>query len=110
MVAQGRLGDKTGAGFYDKQGEPAPGLPANPVDANEVADRFVAQSVLEAYRCLSEGIATAEDIDTAMIAGAGWKVGPLTMAQQIGTDQVLAMIKRLEAKYGSRFTPPAGMR
>ena len=42
-----------------------------------------------------EGIATAEDIDTAMRLGANHPIGPLALADMIGLDVCLAVMETL---------------
>lgn len=77
MVAAGRLGRKNGGGFFDG--------PAAPVDAprgliGTVAGAYYAAARDEAERLAAEGIASREDIDTAVRLGAGWEAGPLESA------------------------------
>jgi 3-hydroxybutyryl-CoA dehydrogenase len=46
-----------------------------------VANRIYFAAVREAQAVLSEGIATAEDINKAMVMGFNWPVGPLAMVE-----------------------------
>ena len=69
----------------------------------------MAASFLEAYRCLDEGIASADDIDAAMKAGAGWRVGPLGLADQTGLSNVVAMLQKLDAQGLHRLAPPPSL-
>ncbi|MBI1822970.1 MAG: hypothetical protein HYR80_02490, partial [Nitrospirae bacterium] len=62
----------------------------------------------EAVLTLQEGIATATDIDIAMLAGVGFpqdKGGPLHYADQIGIDVVLSKLVEFSKTLGSRFWP-----
>jgi 3-hydroxyacyl-CoA dehydrogenase len=62
----------------------------------------------EAVFTLQEGIATASDIDMAMMAGVGFpqdKGGLLHYADQIGIDVVLAKLEAFSKTLGSRFWP-----
>ncbi|MGD9695325.1 MAG: 3-hydroxyacyl-CoA dehydrogenase family protein [Thermoleophilia bacterium] len=78
-VAAGRLGRKSGAGFYE-------GLPPEGAEADEaglaVARRYYESAFDEARRCLDEEIAAEDDVDTAMCYGCGWSEGPLAWARE----------------------------
>jgi 3-hydroxybutyryl-CoA dehydrogenase len=72
-VDAGRLGKKSGAGFYDGD---APEADADAA-GREVAARYYASALDEARRCVEEGIAAPADVDVAMRHGCGWETGPL---------------------------------
>jgi len=61
---------------------------------------------LEAMRMLEEGVASAEDIDTAMTLGYGFPMGPLKLTDLVGLDVRLAIAEYLEMTLGERFCPP----
>jgi 3-hydroxybutyryl-CoA dehydrogenase len=61
---------------------------------------------LEAMRMLEEGVATAADIDAAMMLGYKHPVGPLKLTDIVGLDVRLGIAKYLEENLGPRFTPP----
>lgn len=61
---------------------------------------------LEAMRMVEEGVATPENIDTAMTLGYGHPVGPLRLTDMIGLDIRLDSARNLQAAYGERFAPP----
>jgi 3-hydroxybutyryl-CoA dehydrogenase len=65
---------------------------------------------LEAIRMLEEGVASAEDIDTAMRLGYRWPVGPLRLTDLVGLDVRLAIADYLTGTLGPRFTPPTLLR
>jgi len=65
---------------------------------------------LEAMRMLEEGVATAEDIDTAMTKGYKHPVGPLRTTDIVGLDVRLAIAEHLAREVGERFEPPAILR
>lgn len=65
---------------------------------------------LEAMRMLEEGVATAEDIDTAMTLGYRHPIGPLRTTDLVGLDVRLAIAAHLERELGPRFTPPPVLR
>ncbi|MUK01822.1 3-hydroxybutyryl-CoA dehydrogenase [Vibrio cholerae] len=65
---------------------------------------------LEAMRMLEEGVATAEDIDAAMVLGYRHPVGPLRTTDIVGLDVRLGIAEYLESTLGARFTPPTILR
>jgi len=65
---------------------------------------------LEAMRMLEEGVASAEDIDTAMTLGYRHPVGPLRTTDLVGLDVRLAIAEHLARELGPRFEPPQLLR
>jgi 3-hydroxybutyryl-CoA dehydrogenase len=65
---------------------------------------------LEAIRMVEEGVATAEDIDTAMTLGYKHPVGPLRLTDLVGLDVRLDIAEYLARELGPRFQPPALLR
>jgi len=65
---------------------------------------------LEAMRMLESGVASAEDIDTAMTLGYKHPMGPLRTTDVVGLDVRLAIAEHLERELGPRFAPPAVLR
>ncbi len=61
---------------------------------------------LEAIRMLEEGVASAEDIDRAMVLGYRFPMGPLRLTDVVGLDVRLAIAEYLHATLGARFAPP----
>ncbi len=72
--------------------------------------RFSLATFLESVRLFEEGIASAEEIDIAMRAGAGLPKGPLRWADEQGLDHVLKDLESLPASVGERFAPPQSLR
>jgi 3-hydroxybutyryl-CoA dehydrogenase len=71
-----------------------------------VLARILMPIVNEAAFALTEGVASAADIDTAMQLGANFPFGPLHWADAIGIDRVLlAMEYLVQASYDPRFRP-----
>jgi 3-hydroxybutyryl-CoA dehydrogenase len=60
-----------------------------------VTTRIIVPLLNEAMHVLMEGIATAEDIDTAMKLGYGFNVGPLALADMMGLDEVMKWMENL---------------
>jgi 3-hydroxybutyryl-CoA dehydrogenase len=65
---------------------------------------------LEAMRMLEEGVASAQDIDTAMVLGYRHPVGPLKTTDIVGLDVRLAIAEHLAREVGARFEPPQLLR
>ena len=61
---------------------------------------------IEAIRMLQEKIASAEDIDRAMVYGYGYPMGPLRLGDLVGLDIRLSVAQSLAEAYGDRFSPP----
>ena len=73
--------------------------------------RTVAMLVNEAAEAVLQHVATAEDIDRAMTLGVAYPSGPLTWADRIGPDRVLALLEALQAAYGDdRYRPSLQLR
>lgn len=59
----------------------------------------------EGLRMLEEGVASPDDIDTAVRLGLNHPMGPLEMADLVGLDVRLAVLEHLDATLGERFRP-----
>jgi 3-hydroxybutyryl-CoA dehydrogenase len=72
-----------------------------------IVNRILMPLLAEAMRALQEGIGTAEDIDTGARVGLNHPMGPLALADFIGLDVVLGIMRVLHADLGDeRFRPP----
>lgn len=60
-----------------------------------VVNRILTPMINEAIFVLSEGLATAEDIDKGLLLGAGHPIGPLALADLIGLDTMLFVTETL---------------
>ncbi len=60
-----------------------------------VTTRIIVPLLNEAMHVLMEGIATAEDIDTAIKLGYGLNIGPLALADMMGLDEVMKWMENL---------------
>jgi 3-hydroxybutyryl-CoA dehydrogenase len=68
--------------------------------------RILSLIINEAARSLEEGVAKADEIDIAMRLGVNYPMGPLRWADQIGLDEVLAVLEGLERETGDdRYRP-----
>jgi 3-hydroxybutyryl-CoA dehydrogenase len=61
---------------------------------------------LEAIRMLEDGVASAADIDKAMVLGYRHPVGPLELTDLVGLDVRLDIARTLQRAYGDRYAPP----
>ena len=111
MVEAGRLGRKSGGGFYryDTDGaslgpEPTSGLgglgdgPGTALDERAIVERVNLSIVNEAYRAVEERVAAPGDIDLAMKLGANHPLGPFERAGQMGLRAVVEGLRRLHAE------------
>ena len=81
-----------------------------PVTSNDVpgfiVNRVLMPMINEAVFAFEEGVASAEDIDLAMVTGTNHPVGPLALADRIGLDTVLSICEVLHQDLGdSKFRP-----
>ncbi len=71
-----------------------------------VFPRILSLIINEAARSLDEGVARAEEIDMAMKLGVNYPLGPLRWGDQIGLDEVLAVLEGLQQETGDpRYRP-----
>jgi 3-hydroxybutyryl-CoA dehydrogenase len=59
----------------------------------------------EAFRMLSEGVASAADIDRAVRLGLNYPMGPLELGDLVGWDVRLAILEYLAGELGDRYAP-----
>ncbi|MFE5319815.1 3-hydroxyacyl-CoA dehydrogenase family protein [Paenibacillus sp. NPDC056579] len=72
-----------------------------------VTTRLICVLINEALHTLSERVASAEDIDTAMRIGYDFHYGPLEMCDRFGLDSVLAAMERMFREFGDVKYRPA---
>jgi 3-hydroxyacyl-CoA dehydrogenase len=119
LCALGRLGQKTGGGWYDYPDGPRRPIPSpaanhliaehraelgvvpRPVSDVEIVDRLVYALVNEGARILEEGIAArAGDIDVVYLTGYGFPLfrgGPMRYADEVGLYNVVRAMRRFAA-------------
>jgi 3-hydroxyacyl-CoA dehydrogenase/enoyl-CoA hydratase/3-hydroxybutyryl-CoA epimerase len=120
LVEAGRLGRRSGAGFYRYRGgrrasDPRvarllrPARRRRPQSLEVLAERMTLAMVNEAAHCLAEGVvADAGTLDLALLYGAGFPLfrgGPLRHADALGLAKVEARLTALRAEKGERFKP-----
>ena len=110
VVEAGRLGRKSGAGFYDygadgSRGAPWTGMPRSPGDptgrplsAEQISTRVLATVINEASSAVADNVAAPESIDVAMRLGANYPAGPLEWGERVGLSQVVRTLDALHAE------------
>lgn len=108
QVESGRLGRKTGQGFYGYgEGVEKPVVADITVELAEAINvRVVAMLINEAADALFLRVASATDIDLAMTKGVNYPKGLLAWADEKGSAYWLGVLEALQAEYGEdRYRP-----
>ena len=113
MVDSGKLGRKSGQGFYDwsdgKAAKPPRDSSTVPAD---IEDRLVLAMVNEAVSCLTDAVVSDPDLlDAGVIFGTGFapfRGGPINYARERGVDEVRSRLEQLTEAHGERFAPHPG--
>jgi 3-hydroxybutyryl-CoA dehydrogenase len=128
MVASGRLGRKTGRGFYAYEKD-TPHRPRDPdfpgerpifdedqlievagENAPSVLTRLVATIANEACFALGERVASADDINTAMRLGYNWPIGSLEWGERLGWSRAVGVLEELRELRGEAYRPAPALR
>jgi 3-hydroxybutyryl-CoA dehydrogenase len=121
LVAEGKLGRKSGQGYYrygegiEREIDPELGILAPTLDpeklslidpaAVKILSRLFAQIANETAFALEEGVASPDDMETAMQLGLNWPLGPLRLAEKIGAGAAVELLQRLERENGGAYAP-----
>lgn len=102
---------KTARGTVDRVRDVMTGLGKEVIEVNDVpgfaTSRLGLLLGLEAIRMVESGVASAADIDKAMVLGYGHPMGPLRLTDLVGLDVRLSVARYLQDQLGDRFRPPA---
>jgi enoyl-CoA hydratase/3-hydroxyacyl-CoA dehydrogenase len=107
-VKAGEYGKKTGRGFYDwSRGRPE-------IDLSKATDKvdpkdLLAVQINEATKLMEWGVATAQDIDKAIVNGTGNTKGPIEEAQQFRPEDLTARLERLSKEFKKKIFEPTRM-
>jgi len=106
-VEAGWLGKKSGKGFYEYGDEADNPKPTKDEELGQkILDRIVAMLINEAADAVFMNVATVEDVDLAMTKGVNYPKGLLNWADEIGLQEVLDRISRLQTEYREdRYRP-----
>jgi 3-hydroxybutyryl-CoA dehydrogenase len=105
----------TSSGVRDAVTEFAIELGKHPVQAKDragfIVNALLLPMLVDAVRMYEAAVASAEDIDAALVMGANLPMGPLALADLIGIDTVVAVSEVLHAEFGeARYAPPPLLR
>lgn len=106
LVGQNRLGKKTGKGFYDwSAGRPA-------IDNSKAASSVSLMDILsleinEAVKLIEDGVASPEEIDTAVRLGMNRPFGPVSVAKSLTNAEVKDTLERLSGQFSTKLFAPA---
>ncbi len=89
----------------------AASLGKTPIEAKDtsgfVVNRLLVPYMLDAIRCLEQGLATIEDIDTGMTLGTGYPMGPFVLGDFVGIDTLYYISEIMFEEFReARFAPP----
>jgi 3-hydroxybutyryl-CoA dehydrogenase len=107
MVDAGRLGRKTGRGFYEyHDGAVRPAPTTDRALGQRVFDRILAMLINEAVDAVHWRVASPSDVDLAVTKGVNYPKGLLAWGAEIGLGRVLAELTVLREEYGEeRYRP-----
>lgn len=106
MVEKGLLGRKTGRGFYEWSNGKAVIGSVNPTDKVTLLDVLVLE-VNEAVKLIELGVASPDDIETAIKLGLNRPFGPISVAQSMTNSEVKEKLEQLSKDFQCSVFAPA---
>jgi 3-hydroxybutyryl-CoA dehydrogenase len=103
LVAEGKLGRKSGAGYYSYPRPDEAETGAEP--PAEILPRLYAQVANEAAFAREEKVASPEDMETAMRLGFNWPQGPIAITRELGATRAVELLEVLRAEHGEAYAP-----
>jgi len=96
---------------FDRAYAFAKSLGKEPVEAKDtsgfIVNRLLVPYMLDAIRCLEQGLASTEDIDRGMTLGTGYPMGPFTLSDFVGIDTLYYIAEIMFEEFREpRFAPP----
>lgn len=96
---------------FDRAFAFAKALDKTPIAAKDnsgfVVNLLLVPYMLDAIRQLERGVATVEDIDTGMMLGCGYPMGPFTLCDFVGIDTLYKISEIMYEEYREeRYAPP----
>ena len=112
QVESGRLGRKSGRGYYSYADGAVPSFPeVEETVAAPIVERILAMLINEAADAFFWQVASAQDIDLAMTKGVNYPKGLLAWAREKGAGHWLGVLERLQVTYGEdRYRPSPQLR
>jgi 3-hydroxybutyryl-CoA dehydrogenase len=107
-VAAGELGRKSMRGYYDYSAG-LPSIETPSVRAQQYARWLNARHLNAASAMMESGYATADDIDLGIIAGCGYKRGPITAIAEYGPGRVITDLDDAHAESNSALDLPTAV-
>lgn len=104
-VEAGDLGEKTGAGFYDydEAGRPTSEIHSDAI-RDDVEERLLAVMANETAKLVGADVASPEDVDEALMLGAGFPEGPGKLADRAGIASLYETLAEAQAD-APRYAP-----